>query len=317
MFAEALTITGTSATVYGDNIQATAEPGEPAHWGYVAENSVWWNWTAPISGYVTIDTSGSDIETVLAVYSGSAVSALTELDSYYGTYGVSFIATAGVTYRIAVDGYNGYTGNIVVNLNETPTVTTTFQQGVNGYTGTVDTMLQQGSTDSEFATWDVIWIEEDPSGDGVRQALIRFDDIFGNGPGQVPVGSQIVSATLSLTTANVTGGPGPGGEFYMMLQPWTATDTWDLWTDGIQPNGYEAYDYPTTEAGTGANTTVVGAGAHSFDLSYDVYYFSLGYYDNNGWVIIPWSGATDAWGIYTSEATTAANRPKLTIVYIP
>ncbi len=83
--------------------------------------SVWWKWTAPSSGDVVIDTNGSNFDTLLGVYTGTAVNALTLIagDNNGGpnlTSRVTFAATAGVIYRIAVDGTGGLSGNIQLNL---------------------------------------------------------------------------------------------------------------------------------------------------------------------------------------------------------
>ena len=68
--------------------------------------SVWWTWTAPSSGSVQIDTIGSSFDTILGVYTGSSVSALTTVasdDDSGGNYTskVTFNAVAGTTYQIA------------------------------------------------------------------------------------------------------------------------------------------------------------------------------------------------------------------------
>lgn len=81
--------------------------------------SVWYAWTAPTSGAVAFDTHGSDFDTVLAVYTGSAVASLTMVvhnDDAAGrlTSRVEMPVTAGTTYRIAVDGYGGETGEVVL-----------------------------------------------------------------------------------------------------------------------------------------------------------------------------------------------------------
>ena len=76
-------------------------------------HSLWYSWTAPASGSVTLDTHGSAFDTTLAVYTGSTLSGLSKLvenddtSSSDTTSKVSFAATAGVTYQIQVDGYNG------------------------------------------------------------------------------------------------------------------------------------------------------------------------------------------------------------------
>ena len=123
-FANATALSGTSITVTGTNSGATKEAGEPNHGGNTGGHSVWWSWTAPAAGAVTIDTLGSTFDTLLGVYTGSAVNALTTMasndDSLSGgttTSKVTFTATAGTTYMIAVDGYGGVTGSITMHLS--------------------------------------------------------------------------------------------------------------------------------------------------------------------------------------------------------
>ncbi|HYG78472.1 MAG TPA: Calx-beta domain-containing protein [Planctomycetota bacterium] len=108
-FANRITINGSSATVNGTNVDATAETGEPAHAGSSAGNTVWWTWTPASSGYVAISTEGSDFDTVLAVYTGTSVSGLTLVDSnddfaHFLTSKVTLPVTAGTVYQIAVGG---------------------------------------------------------------------------------------------------------------------------------------------------------------------------------------------------------------------
>jgi hypothetical protein len=80
-FANAITMSGMSGQATGDNINAGKESGEPTHAGVASETSVWWRWTAPGTGQVTIDTNGSNFDTVLAVYTGNSVGGLTEVVS--------------------------------------------------------------------------------------------------------------------------------------------------------------------------------------------------------------------------------------------
>lgn len=103
----------------------TAESGEPAHGGIPAANSIWWEWTAPTSGAVTLSTSGSNYDTVLAVYTGNALGALTPVaandnDGNNATSRLTFTATAGTTYQLAVDGRNGTSGLTMLSLGTTP-----------------------------------------------------------------------------------------------------------------------------------------------------------------------------------------------------
>jgi hypothetical protein len=96
-FTNAFTLTGISSSVTGVGWGATREPGEFSP-PFNYEGSVWWNWTAPASGGVSVDCQHSVI-----VYAGASVSSLTnvsDLNRFFG--GATFIARAGVTYRIAV-----------------------------------------------------------------------------------------------------------------------------------------------------------------------------------------------------------------------
>lgn len=119
-FANAQVLVGDYGTVNVDSTGATAEVGEPSHAGYPAAASVWFKWTASTEGPVMFDTFGSTVDTVLAVYTGTAVSTLDFLvandDVYYvGPSGVKFNAKQGQTYYIAVDGYAGDNGPITLS----------------------------------------------------------------------------------------------------------------------------------------------------------------------------------------------------------
>ncbi|MFK8017761.1 MAG: hypothetical protein AB8G17_20220 [Gammaproteobacteria bacterium] len=61
----------------GSNVDATAEPGEPQHANVPVGASVWYQWSAPGDGYLTVDTVGSLFDTVLGLYTGNSVDALT------------------------------------------------------------------------------------------------------------------------------------------------------------------------------------------------------------------------------------------------
>ena len=76
LFANRTVITGTNSVATGSNVGATWEAGEPYHAGNSGGASVWWLWTAPFSGFVTISTAGSSLDTLLGVYVGSSVSRL-------------------------------------------------------------------------------------------------------------------------------------------------------------------------------------------------------------------------------------------------
>ena len=126
LFAQAWTITGPAGTTNGSNVGASAETGEPNIFNVAAGESVWYTWTAPADGSYTFTTSGSDFDSLLGIYTGNAVNALTlvgegvDLISFGTPFSlpVSFIATAGTAYYVQVDGYpfDGLPdGNIVLS----------------------------------------------------------------------------------------------------------------------------------------------------------------------------------------------------------
>lgn len=106
-FASAATLgSAIGATRQGSNAAAGTEAGEPA-----GPNSVWWNWTAPASAPVTLDSTGSNFQSRLDVFTGSAVSALTNVASALSTTttpaALNFNAVQGTTYRLRLAGVSG------------------------------------------------------------------------------------------------------------------------------------------------------------------------------------------------------------------
>jgi hypothetical protein len=118
-FADALELSGDTGTTTGTNLYATTETDEPgASQGY----TVWWIWTAPASGIITVDTIGSAFDTQLGIYRGTILSTAQLMggndDIEYPTNLFSRVqmrVTANETYRIVVAGYEENMGNIVLN----------------------------------------------------------------------------------------------------------------------------------------------------------------------------------------------------------
>jgi hypothetical protein len=137
--ANALVLSGSSGRATCTSLTATKETGEPAHVGNSGGKSVWFSWTAPANGLWIFDTVGSGFDTLLALYTGNTVANLTPVTSNDDANGlqtsqVAFNAVAGTVYRIAVDGYAGAGGDVVLNwiLNAAAPVITTFTPGTGG-----------------------------------------------------------------------------------------------------------------------------------------------------------------------------------------
>lgn len=114
-------LTGELLSVTATNTAASRETGEPEHGALRgAQHSLWWSFAAPVESAVIVDTSGSDFDTVLAVYTGSAVSTLVEVASNDDVGGgtntslVGFVAFPDTVYHLAVDGF--LSGRVVLNV---------------------------------------------------------------------------------------------------------------------------------------------------------------------------------------------------------
>lgn len=107
---------GISVMVEGDNTDATHEAGEPTYGG-IASSSVWYEWTAPATGWVAVSSLTLTLDSVLGVFTGSGVNMLSQAGfnddavqpeaGYYERMStLSFHAIAGTNYKISVSGYD-------------------------------------------------------------------------------------------------------------------------------------------------------------------------------------------------------------------
>jgi outer membrane protein assembly factor BamB/subtilisin family serine protease len=113
-FADRAHLSGYTLNVRGDNAGATRESGEPVLGSTAAGASVWYEWTAPATGTVTIANTDGSFTPLIGVFAGTSVGALTGVAS--GTGSVRFAAQAGSAYEIAVDGQNGQSGLVAFSL---------------------------------------------------------------------------------------------------------------------------------------------------------------------------------------------------------
>ena len=155
-FANPQRLSGTTGSVGGTTEEATVEPGEPNHAGISGYHSIWYSWTAPADGRFNFDDAGSSYGTVLAIYTGSAVDALTlagESGNYSGTSRVSIQAIAGTTYQIALDSWQpNFYGPTILSwhaANAPPNDDFANAEDISGTTGlvtgsTVDATKEQG-----------------------------------------------------------------------------------------------------------------------------------------------------------------------------
>jgi hypothetical protein len=105
-------------TATEDTSEATVDAGGPSVGD--GNNSVWFSYAPPRDGTVTVDTFGSDYDTILSIWTGpdlASLSLLTSNDDHGGvTSQVSFSAVADTTYYIMVESFDPGGGSLTLNL---------------------------------------------------------------------------------------------------------------------------------------------------------------------------------------------------------
>ena len=173
-----------------------------------------------------------------------------------------------------------------------------FQEGVGGYTYTVDTYLDFNQQNADNSTGTKLITHATDS-----QGLLRFDNVFGAGPGQVESGSTINSATLTLEIGSGNeGDPGSSLFLHQMLTTWADTDTWNS-TGGILTDDVEAASVAAGSAAADVAGTIV------IDITSLVQAWSDG--TANFGVLLATDSITSI-QLWSSEGTTA---PLLTVDY--
>ena len=295
-----------------------------------------WSFTtgSPKAGNPSPADGAADVDTNADLSWSAGVDAVSH-DVYFGTDAGNLLLVsdrqAGTTYDPgllqldtmyywAIDEHNsvgGVTYGDVWSFTTAPPAPLTFQQGVNGYTGMVDTMIRSPAPTTNYADsavnydsgYQYQYNADTSTGSpaGPSHVLLRFDDIVGSSPGQIPAGSTILSATLRLRTMDDSN----GGKLHRLLQSWVATTvTWAnaFGGNGIQADGSEA---AVTEDDGVASTS--GAGDSDLNVTATVQGYVDGTITNNGWTLLP--NGSNGWHIAAAEHPTADYRPELIVTF--
>ena len=188
---------------------------------------------------------------------------------------------------------------------------TTFQHGVGGYAATQDAVIFSQDRDTNFGTEGHISADQQDF-NNVRQGLLKFGNIFGDGAGQIPVGAKINSATLDVFVQDDSNAA-MQMSLYRMLQNWDeSVVTWNSFGSigGVQASEGEASDLPPDAVLLDPETDVDRpATAGRFDVTKSIEFWAAGA-NNFGWLVE--SAATNGWDFRTKDSDLAS-RPKLTI----
>jgi len=122
-FAQATRLKGVNAIGQASVARATLEPGEPVHPGPQPCKSVWWDYQAPVSGFLSLDAAytwvrtGGDIH--LGLYTGSSLETLTLVAEATGA--LSYAGMIGGTlYHIALVVPADSVGDVSLELADGP-----------------------------------------------------------------------------------------------------------------------------------------------------------------------------------------------------
>lgn len=123
-FANATAVPASGGSYIENNQLATLETGEPKHNGDKNDaHSVWWVWKSTADTNVLINTIGSTVDNVLAVYTGGVLTNLQPVAGasssliLYQPAQLSFNAQSGTSYYIAVAGASSSSkGTVALNI---------------------------------------------------------------------------------------------------------------------------------------------------------------------------------------------------------
>lgn len=189
-----------------------------------------------------------------------------------------------------------------------------FQHGVNGYLGTSDTTLSSSDPTGIYGALDEVSIDASDGG-SPNHVLLRFDNLFGNGVGQIKPSDTIVSAKLKVVITSV----GSGIIFHDMLSPWNqASATWNSLGAGVQANGVEAAAAPFASIGANNGDPNITGPFLEVDVTASLQKVQSGNLPGNGWALLPFMpSGTNGVDFFSSEAFTTGDRPLLTVEVTP
>lgn len=186
--------------------------------------------------------------------------------------------------------------------------TVIFQNGAADYEGAIDVGLQQTDPSASLHNR-YVWIDKNSEADD-NQALLRFQNIFGPEPHQVPEGAAITRAFLRIHLGTVASGPSPEvTRFHRMQVPWDDTASWDaaFWSGhGIAYDGSDALAEPD-----GSMTFDTPGRQYDVDVTPSLQAWAAGE-QNYGWLIR--TDSSNGYAYYTTHAAPK-ERPALHVEY--
>ncbi len=201
-----------SNTYTGSNVGATLEGNEPIPAGYTSSNyqaTIWYVYTPVAEEWFEVNTVGSAIDTVLAIWTGAS------LDSLQLVH-VNNEATEGKVSRIRFEGLPGTAYYISVagrNAAARGAVTLNLQLGGNqmisgGLSGISGTSVSTGSVDVTSATAPVTFTVSMSVTADILAGYVRL---------YAPSGQQVASSSLTKAANLVSGGSNFSGTYNVVI----------------------------------------------------------------------------------------------------
>ena len=286
--------------------------------GSVSATSVQLTWTAPgddgAAGTATSYDVRYSTSTITEGNWAAATQASGEPSPQVAGSRESFTVTGlsgGTTYFFAIKASDEVPNQAAIS--NVPSVATIVSAGVTYQKGdgkgsvseTDDAkLLDGGAANTNYGSTTDLEID---SGD--KHSVVKFPNIFGGGADQIPLGSVIVSATLTLEVFD----QGDDPLVYQLIEGWVESQV--TYNDRITAVGWSnpgAGGTGSRKATADGSLPAGSTGTRSVDVTTSVQNWSDGEV-NEGWVLEDsGSGGVD---IRTSEYATVAQRPMLSVTY--
>ena len=284
--------------------------------GTVTTSSVALSWTSPGDDGATGTATTYDVRySTSPINPGnwdSAIQASGEPSPQVAGSSESFTVTglsAGTTYYFAIKTSDEVPNESVISNLPSGTTSAsagvTFQQGdgkADNASDTDDAKIIEGSPTNNYGGTDDLEIDE-----GDLHSVVKFPNLFGGGVDQIPLGSLIISATLTLEVFN----SGDDPLVYQLIESWVESQvTWNNRSTGVGWTSTGADGTGSRKASAVGTLPAGSTGSTSVDVTASVQNWSFGEL-NEGWLLEDTgSGGVDT---RTSEYGTASERPMLTV----
>jgi hypothetical protein len=196
----------------------------------------------------------------------------------------------------------------IINDDGPDPVTVSFQDGINGYDGTRDTKLLSNEADTNFGSDTRLELDGGPD----ETSLLYWD------LAAIPGGSTVQSVDI---TINITEISGASYEIYDVKQAWKEDEaTWNIFASG------QGWQVPGASGDSDKGNTPFGypdgnnTGLATFSLNAAGVAMVQSWIDdpstNHGFILQDYS-AGNSMDFTSRETATIAERPKITITYLP